>query len=884
METEKLNPKNYEQKWMDFWGKHEFFHADSKSDKPSFSILIPPPNVTDRLHMGHGLNVSIQDILIRWKRMLGHNCMWLPGTDHAGIATQMMVEKALLKEGKNRQDIGREEFVKKCVSWKEDKGGIIVEQLKKLGASCDWKREAYTMDEKLSKAVRKIFVDLYKDGLIYRGERLVNWDPSLETALSDDEVENREVKGSLWHIKYPLEGKNGHLTVATTRPETMFGDVAVAVNPEDERYKNLVGQSLVLPIANRKIPIIADNYVDKEFGTGCVKITPAHDKNDFLVGVRHKLSPINIMDKKACLNSNCPESFVGFSREKARKAVSDTLTELGLIDKIESYAQTVPVSQRSSSIIEPRLSKQWFVKMQSFVDPAINYLKEDKIKFHPDLWKKTYFHWLENIQDWCISRQLWWGHRMPIWYCKSCDGVSTGVEDVTTCESCGSEDLFQDEDVLDTWFSSWLWPVSPFGWPEDTKDLNKFFPSNVLVTGAEILFLWVARMIMVSHYIKKSLPFEDVYFNSIICDKSGKKFSKTLGNGIDPLEMIDKHGADAVRFVCVSLAPLGGRVRMNKEDFIHGSRFVNKIWNAFQFVQKQITQSSLNTKSFSINSESLAIQEKWLITELLHASARVNKNLKEFQINSACDEMYRFIWHSFCDWGIELAKFRLQKNPEQAEKTLSVMIYVFDGLLRLSAPFMPFISEEIWHQLPHSKEWDRPSSLVFAKFPDANSFKKFDKESKKWEKIMSLIAGIRSIRTQSGISPQIKLNAYVKCDEEFAQLINESSSEIDNLSATKIIESAPTVASTPSSLVFTGAGWSVYVSVEGHLDFKKEINRLSKEASRMDRIIKGLEAKINNPKFVDHAPKDVVDKTKSQLDNLKSQKKAVEEARESLSG
>ena len=564
--------------------------------------------------MGHGLGYTMQDILIRWKRMQGYNCLWLPGTDHAGIATQMMVEKNLEVKGQSRKAMGREAFFGECVKWQQENGGIIIAQLKKMGFSCDWSREAYTMEPKLSEAVRAIFVKLFNDGFIYRSERLINWDPVLQTAVSDDEVESIEKKGSIWHFKYPIADSEGEfIEIATTRPETMLGDTAVAINPDDERYKHLKGKEAIVPFCNRRIPIVFDDYVKSEFGTGCVKITPAHDPNDFEIGKRHSLPFINIMNEDATLNDTVPEEFRGLDRFVARKLVLKKLKEAKLFVEEKKHTSAQPFSERSKTLIEPRLSKQWFVKMTELVKPAIECVKSGELKFHPENLKKTYLHWLENIQDWCISRQLWWGHRIPIWYCDDCDHVMTGQEDPSTCSKCGNKKIRQDEDVLDTWFSSWLWPVSPFDWPKESKDLETFFPSNVLVTGSEIIFLWVARMVILSHYTKGKTPFKDVYFNATVCDKQGRKFSKTLGNGIDPLEVIEKHGTDAVRYTCVSLAPLGGRVRMELGDFEHGSRFITKIWNAARFLESHLPE---DRKLVDFDEDKLDLPSKWLLQEL----------------------------------------------------------------------------------------------------------------------------------------------------------------------------------------------------------------------------------------------------------------------------
>lgn len=870
------SPKKIEEKWWKFWIAGNWFHADADSEKEPYTVVIPPPNVTDRLHMGHGLNNTIQDILVRWKRMQGYNCLWLPGTDHAGIATQMMVEKSLEKDGTTRKSLGREKFFQKCVEWKEKNGGLIVEQLKKLGASCDWEREAYTMEPRLSRAVRKIFVDLYNDGLIYRGERLVNWDPALETAISDDEVELKETKGNLWHIRYPLSDNSGELVVATTRPETMFGDTAVVVHPDDERYQSFIGKKVLIPLTDRLIPVIADEHVKKEFGTGCVKVTPAHDFNDFEIGVRHKLPLINIFTEKAHLNERCPKDYVGLERFAARKKLVAALEAGGFLEKTVSHQNAIPYSERSKVVIEPRLSKQWYVRMESLAKPAIEYGKTGEVRFYPDAWKKTYFHWLENIQDWCISRQLWWGHRIPIWYCQACEAVTTGLEDPKACSSCSSTNLKQDEDVLDTWFSSWLWPLSPFGWPDETKDLQKFFPSNVLVTAPEIIFLWVARMIIVSHYTRKQVPFRDVYFNSVICDKQGRKFSKTLGNGIDPLPVIEQYGADATRFTCISLAPLGGRVKMEIGEFANGYRFVNKLWNAWRFIKQKLDEGA----NLEFKPEALTLPNKWLVHQLHLSVAKINSSLEKYLIHEACFELYHLIWGVFCDWGLETAKIDFEdKNRDQS---LSTLLYVFEGLVRLASPFMPFVSEEIWQSLPPSKWWDRPQSLVIARFPQEKDIPQFAEESEQWDRIRALVSGVRSVRTQAGISPKEQLDIHVNCAEALGSLIKQSSHWINKLAQTKNVHTSQRLSPPSHSLTTTGKEWSVYVPVGGLLDIEKEKARLQKELIRIEKIIAGLEAKLQDPTFVSRAPQDVIDTTRGQVENMQNQAKAIQQNLKSL--
>lgn len=881
------SPEKFEKKLYQYWLKGDWFCADeTDTSKPNYTILIPPPNVTNRLHMGHGLNMTIQDILVRWKRMQGFNACWLPGLDHAGIATQMMVEKDLNATGVTRQELGREAFFARCVEWKEQYGNIILDQLKQLGTSFDWKRETYTMNEQLSKAVRKIFVDLYRDGLIYRGERLVNWDPVLKTAISDDEVENKEQNGKLWYYKFPVVGSmtDEHLVVATTRPETSFGDVCVAVHPEDTRYQHLIGKDLYHPLAEREIPVIADTYVKQEFGTGCVKITPAHDFNDFEVGKRHNFKMINIFNEDASLNELCPTQYQGMSRLEARKAVIKFLREHNYLVKEENHKNTLPISERSKEVVEPRLSYQWFLKMSEIVEPAIEAAKTDELKFYPQTWKKTYLHWLENIQDWCISRQLWWGHRIPMWECQDCQTYSTGEQDPSTCENCGSTDLVQDSDVLDTWFSSWLWPFSPFGWPEQTQALQAFFPSNVIVTGAEIIYLWVARMIIASYYTMGKLAFKDVYMNAIVCDKQGRKFSKTLGNGIDPIEMIDKYGADAVRFTCVSLAPLGGRVRMNKDDFEVGHRFINKIWNAAKYLLHYLDEQEPLEK---LDHARLDPASKWLLNSYVNTCTAVNNHLEKYQINEAVDTLYHFVWGAFCDWGLESAKIVLTEtsHPDRAQ-VKSTLLYVFEGILRLFSPVIPFVTEELWHTIPRHPDWSfgTEQTLMVMDYPTYNPQWVFTQDAQEWSQIQSLISGIRSVRTQANVPPKEKLCAIVALEDTgLTAVLQKGEAWIRSLAGINDLKYQPGLSRPAQSLLTTGKGWTVYVPVGDYLDVESECKRLQGEKKRIAGIVMGLQKKLQNKQFMERAPEQVITTTQAQYDNMSGQLKTVEQNLAALS-
>lgn len=878
-------PKNYESKWYKFWRDNNVFHAEADPTKKPYVILMPPPNVTSQLHMGHGTGYTIQDLFIRWKRMSGFNACWLPGTDHAGIATQMMVEKSLFtEEGKTKKDIGRAAFLEKLWAWREKYGGMIIEQFETIGYSCDWERLAFTMDPKLSDAVRHVFVELYNEGLIYRSERLVNWDPVLLTAVSDDEVENKEIHGHLWYLSYPIEGCDEKIPFATTRPETMLGDTAVAVNPEDERFKHLIGKKVKLPFTGRLIPIVGDDYVKSEFGTGCVKITPAHDPNDFDIGKRHNLPFINVMNEDGTMNDLCPDEFKGLDRFAARKLVLKRMKELELFDKEEAYKHSVPHSERSKSIIEPRLSLQWYVRMKELAEPAAELARKDELKFYPDSWKKTYLYWLDNIQDWCISRQLWWGHRIPIWYCNECDGITTGTEDPSSCSKCNSTNIKQDEDVLDTWFSSWLWPMSPFGWPEksdqDKKDMEYFYPSDVLVTAPEIIFLWVARMVMAGLKFKGKSPFKEVYFNATVCDKKGQKFSKTLGNGIDPMHVIDKFGADAVRYTAVSLAPLGGRLRMSEEDFDAGAKFVNKLWNASRFLLRNLDE---NEAMVPLSNLELSTSSKWLLERFRQTVANVETKFAAYRLNDGVQDIYHFIWDNFCDWAIETAKDSFQSSDERVSKEAkNVLTYVLDGCLRLVHPIMPFVTEEIWQKLPKHPDWNHKSCLCISDYPVTERLTTYREDFDKWSKVQSLVSGTRSIRSQAGIPPKVRLAAHVVCDKKEYADFAAASDTVRRLAGIDKLSHSEVKQELGPCLVHVDRNFSVYVPAEGLIDSEKEIKRMSSEITRIEKIILGIDKKLSNKSFVDNAPEDIILQNKEQHENLTQQVQSLKENLNSL--
>lgn len=865
----------YEKKWWDFWTEQRLFAADSKSEREPYVILMPPPNVTDRLHMGHGLNNTLQDIYIRWQRMLGKEVCWLPGTDHAGIATQMMVEKSLQKEGTTRQELGREKFVKRCWQWKEKHGDIIVSQLQRLGASADWERQAFTMSPQLSQAVRSIFVDLYCKGLIYRGERLVNWDFELHTAISDDEVVNVEETGKLWSFAYPLTDGSGELVVATTRPETMFGDTAVAVHPDDARYQAYIGKQVKLPLTERTLPVIADTYVKQDFGSGCVKITPGHDFNDFAVGKRHNLPLLNIFDAQGLLNEHAPTELQGLPRDKARTRTVQLIQEAGLLRAEAKHRLTRPYSDRSKVLIEPRLSQQWFLKMQPLVSEAVRIAKEGELHFYPASWKKTYLHWLENIEDWCISRQLWWGHRIPVWHCADCNRYTVAKDDPTECEHCHSKAIAQDEDVLDTWFSSWLWPFSTLGWPEAANGnsaLQKFYPSQVLITGADIIFLWVARMVIAGIEAIGKPPFKDVYFNSIICDHQGRKFSKTLGNGIDPLAVIEAHGADAVRYTCVSLAPLGGRARMGLKDFEHGGRFINKIWNAARFL---LAQPAMQGELPALAHDKLSVPELWLISEFKQTATQIDKHLCAYRVDSMAEVLYHFIWGTYCDWGVEIAKNILKKQSLPPAQILATLTYIMDGMLRLMHPVMPFISEEIWQRLPAHPDWDRPRSLAVAKFPEAMSIMSIaDEKLQHWHYTRRLITAVRTLRSRGMIPPRQKINVSIVVGAVSEGLHADEEWLCDLAQLDGVAWLAADAPKPVPALVQVGAGFEVYTAA-AHIDVPSERDKLRKEQARLETLLKKIEGKLNNASFCSKAPPHILQEQRDKQGILQEQLHSV---------
>ena len=860
------DPKSVEDKLYKFWVDSGFFHAEVNPDKKPYTIVIPPPNVTGQLHMGHAFDETLQDILIRTKRMQGYEALWMPGTDHAGIATQIKVEENLRKEeGLTRYDLGREEFLKRVWAWKDKFGSRIISQLKKLGTSCDWDRERFTMDEGCSKAVREVFVNLYNKGLIYKGHRIINWCPHCATALSDAEVEYETQPGKLWHIRYPLADGSGELVVATTRPETFMGDTGVAVNPNDERYKHLIGKTCILPIMNREIPIFGDEYVDMEFGTGCVKVTPCHDPNDFEMGQRHNLEQILVFNEDATVNANGGK-YEGMDRYECRKAVVKDLEEGGYLVKIEDHEHNVGTCYRCGTTVEPMTSAQWFVKMAPLAKPAMDVVNEGKTKFVPDRFSKTYLRWMENVHDWCISRQLWWGHRIPAFYCDDCGEMTVSKTDVCTCPKCGGTHIHQEEDVLDTWFSSALWPFSTLGWPDKTKELEYFYPTSTLVTGYDIIFFWVARMIFSGVEHMGETPFKTVYIHGLVRDAQGRKMSKSLGNGIDPLEVIDQYGADALRFTLATGNSPGNDMRFSDERVQASRNFCNKIWNASRFIQMNLTIDK--DKAVELPAE-LALEDKWIISKFNTLVADVTRNIDQYELGLAASKLNDFIWENFCDWYIEIAKTRLQTGDENVQK---VLCYVLSGAMQLLHPFMPFITETIWQALPHEG-----SSVMVSKWPEYDEKLNFSVEEAQMESLMDAVRAIRNRRAEMNVPPSKKAKVLILTEKKdtfsagagfFPKLAYASEIEL--------IDAVPADAAKMASVVTGDA--QIYMPMGDLIDFEAERARLGKEKSKVEADIDFVMKKLNNPKFVDKAPEKVVAAEREKAEKLREHLAKLEES------
>ena len=849
------SPQNVEDRTYKFWCDHKYFHAEVNPDKKPYTIVIPPPNITGQLHMGHALDETLQDILIRWRRMEGYETLWLPGTDHASIATEAKIVEAMRKEGITKEEIGREKFLERAWEWKAQYGGRIVEQLKKLGSSCDWDRERFTLDEGCSKAVREVFCKLYDKGLIYRGERIINWCPHCLTSISDAEVEYEDQAGHFWHLRYPFKDGSGYLELATTRPETLLGDTAVAVNPNDERYKDMVGKTLILPIVHREIPVIADDYVDIEFGTGVVKITPAHDPNDFEVGLRHNLEVINVLTPDAKIVDDYPK-YAGMDRYEARKAIVEDLQAEGALVEIEDYSHNVGTCYRCGTTVEPRVSKQWFVKMEPLAKPAVEVVRNGEVKFVPERFDKTYFHWMENIKDWCISRQLWWGHRIPAYYCDDCGEVMVSAQEVHTCSKCGGHHVHQDPDTLDTWFSSALWPFSTLGYPDDTKELEYFYPTDTLVTGYDIIFFWVARMIFSGVEHMGQVPFHTVLIHGLVRDAQGRKMSKSLGNGIDPLLVIDQYGADALRFTLATGNAPGNDMRFSDEKVKASRNFANKLWNAARFVLMYLG----NDYSYPGLPKDLAIEDKWILSKVNTLAKEVTDNLERFELGIAVAKLYDFIWDVFCDWYIEIAKIRLQSG-EGADTAKAVLVYVLTDILKLLHPFMPFITEEIYQAIPHDTE-----SIMISKWPEYDPTLSFADEEAQMEKIMDAIRAIRNRRAEMNIPPSKKSKVYV--ETAFSDVFAVGSEFIKRLAYASDVEIADAFGDLGNTVTIVTNDAKIYIPLGDLVDFEAEAKRLQKELAAAEEKLAFINKKLDNPGFVNKAPEKVVQQNRDEAAKL----------------
>jgi len=854
------NPKEVEERWYKYWEENDLFKANAKSDKSPFSIVIPPPNVTGSLHMGHALNNTLQDILCRYKRMKGYNVLWQPGTDHAGIATQNVVEKDLALKKTDRHQIGREQFIELVWEWRKKYGGIIINQLKRLGGSCDWSRERFTMDEGLSKAVREVFVSLYEENLIYRGDYIINWCPRCHTALADLEVEHEDTDSFLYYIRYPFENQKGSLTIATTRPETLLGDTAVAVNPEDERYGNLSGLNVLLPVLNKPIPVILDKYVDKEFGTGALKITPAHDLNDFEIGNAHGLERIKVIDESGKMNE-LSGPYQGMDRFECREKILDDLKNSGLLEKIEPYRNAIGHCYRCKTMIEPLLSKQWFVKTAPLAEKAIAAVKDGKTKIIPENWERVYFEWMNNIKDWCISRQIWWGHRIPAWFCQECGEVIVAKEEPKICTRCKSTNIQQETDVLDTWFSSALWPFSTLGWPDSTDELKAFYPTSVLVTGFDILFFWVARMMMMSLHFMGDIPFRDVYIHALVKDDQGQKMSKSKGNIIDPLVVLDSFGTDSFRFTLSVLAAQGRDIRISEERIAGYRNFMNKIWNAARFSLMNLK----DCKSPSINADALTLADTWIMSRIGVVADEISSHIDDYKFNDAASITYQFVWHEFCDWYLEMVKLELySKDQKRIEVAQSVMQTVLSGVLRLLHPFVPFITEEIWQRMPHTE-----GSIMIAQFPQGTDFI-YDEESiKEMDLIKEVITGVRNIRGEMNIPPKkdVKIIIDVKRKKE-KEIFKNNLSYITNLAKVESVELVSDMEKPDSSATYVFSDIQVHVLLKGLINYDDERKRIYKGIKKIEKEMEMSKKKLENSDFLNQAPSHIVENVKEKVQHM----------------
>ena len=864
------DPQSVEDRLYKFWVDGGFFHAEIDPEKEPYTIVIPPPNITGQLHMGHALDNTLQDILIRFRRMQGRATLWLPGTDHASIATEAKIVASMAEEGLKKEDLGREKFLERAWDWKRTYGGRIVEQLKKLGSSCDWDRERFTLDEGCNKAVNEVFVRLYEKGLIYRGEKIINWCPTCLTSISEAEVEYEDQAGHFWHVRYPFSDGSGYMNIATTRPETLLGDTALAVNPNDERYKDVVGKTVILPLVKREIPVIADDYVEMDFGTGVVKITPAHDPNDFEVGLRHNLPVINVMTDDAKITDEYPK-YAGMDRYEARKAIVADLEAEGALIKVEDYSHNVGACYRCHTTVEPRVSKQWFVKMEPLAKPAIKAVRDGEVKFIPERFDKIYYNWMENIKDWCISRQLWWGHRIPAWYCADCGETIVAKEEPTVCSKCGCTHLDRDEDTLDTWFSSALWPFSTLGWPESTEDLKYFYPTNTLVTGYDIIFFWVARMIFSALEYTGEVPFDTVLIHGIVRDAQGRKMSKSLGNGVDPLLEIEKYGADALRFSLATGNSPGNDMRYIPEKVESSRNFDNKLWNASRFILMNLPED----QKAPYLPDDLSLEDKWVLSKYNNLVKDVTENLDKFEIGVAVQKLYDFIWDIFCDWYIELSKVRLNSEDEKAADTArAVLVYVMTGMLQLLHPFMPFITEEIWQSLPHEGD-----SIMISKWPEYSKDLEFTAEEAEFERIVKGIRAIRVRRNEMNVPPSRK--AKVIIESGYGDTFESGAVFFKRLAYASEVEI--NVANVdPSAVTIITDDAKIYMPLGDLIDFEAERARLNKERDAVLKDIQFVENKLNNPGFVSKAPEKVVAEQRKNLEVYKEKLSMVEERLKAL--
>lgn len=861
-------PKEVEDRIYDFWMKGKYFHAEVDPKKKPYTIVIPPPNITGQLHLGHAMDETLQDTLIRWRRMQGYSALWLPGTDHASIATEAKIVEAMRKEGITKEEIGREKFLERAWAWKDQYGGRIVEQLKKLGSSCDWDRLRFTMDEGCNKAVNHVFKKLYDKGLIYRGERIINWCPHCKTSISDAEVVFEEKEGSFWHLRYPLSDGSGYIELATTRPETMLGDTAVAVHPDDERYKALVGKTVILPLVNKEIPIIADSYVEQDFGTGVVKITPAHDPNDFEVGLRHNLPVINVMDDGGVINENGGK-YAGMPALEARKQIVKDLDEAGFLIKIEPIKHNVGTCYRCGTVVEPRVSTQWFVKMEPLAKPAIDAVKDGDIRFIPERMDKVYYNWMENIKDWCISRQLWWGHQIPAWYCE-CGETIVSETVPTVCPKCGGTHLTRDPDTLDTWFSSALWPFSTLGWPDNTEELKYFYPTNTLVTGYDIIFFWVARMIFSGLEHMGEVPFNTVFFHGLIRDAQGRKMSKSLGNGVDPLDVISVYGADALRFTLVTGNSPGNDLRFSEEKVSASRNFANKIWNAARFILMNIEGKDIDCAL----PKKLYTSDKWILNRFNNVTAAVTENLEKFELGMAVSKLYDFIWDDFCDWYIELAKIRMNgADEESADSARRVLVWTMSNTLKLLHPFMPYITEEIWQTLPHDGE-----ALIVAKWPEYDEALSFPQEAKNLENVMALIRAIRTRRNEMNVPPSKKAHIYI--DTAHPAPYEEASEFIARLAYGSKVEIG-TGFDVQGAVTAVTDDAKALLPMDDLVDKAAETARLNKELANAQKQLDTVKAKLANEKFTSKAPQNVIDGVMANGEKLEAKIKLILETLES---